>query len=298
MKEITILSGKGGTGKTSVSAAFASIAGNSVICDCDVDASDLFILLDPVLKEKHSFESGAKVCIDQEKCSGCALCYEHCRFEAISKEENNTYVINETLCEGCLLCEKLCPEKAVISQETFDNQWFVSETLYGPFVHARMEPGQENSGKLVTQLRRKAKEIASEKELEFIISDGPPGIGCPVIAAITGSKHIMLVIEPTKSGLHDADRLIDLASSFQIPISAIINKYDIFPAMTMKIEEYLAQKNVEYLGRIPFDPLMLEALAVRKNIVEYAENAPTSMILKDIWLKIKLRIADEKQERK
>ena len=187
MQEITILSGKGGAGKTSVAAAIASLAKNAVFCDNDVDAADLHLIFHPKIIEEHDFSSGIKAVIDPEKCSVCGLCMEHCRFSAIHPNNNGIPEVNPFQCEGCRLCERICPEEAIKSVQYNKNKWFISETRFGPFVHARMGAGEENSGRLVTEIRKKAREIATETVADFIINDGPPGIGCPVIASVTGT---------------------------------------------------------------------------------------------------------------
>lgn len=285
MTEITILSGKGGAGKTSVAAALASLAQNAVFCDNDVDAADLHLIFNPEVKEEHSFSSGSKAIIDAEKCSVCGLCEEHCRFNAIHPNNEGIPEVNPFQCEGCRLCERICPEQAITSVQFHKNKWFVSETRFGPLVHARMGAGEENSGRLVTEIRKKAKEIAAGNSAQFIINDGPPGIGCPVIASVTGTGKVLLVIEPSLSGLHDAKRLLKLVESFYIPVLAVINKYDINPEITTQTEQFLQEKAVPLIGKIPFDTCLVDSMVAGKSLIEFAPNSETGREFKSIWEK-------------
>ena len=286
MKEITILSGKGGTGKTSITAAFVSLAKNAVFCDCDVDAADLHLLLKPETRQSYTYTGGSTALIDQEKCSGCGICLQNCRFEAITKDENGDYSVNPYQCEGCRLCERLCPEKAIITEKSQNNHWFISDTRFGTFIHARMGPGEENSGKLVARLRKKAREIAVEENLDFIINDGPPGIGCPVISTLTGTDIVLMVVEPSKSGFHDAKRLLSLLKSFDVKVYAIINKLDLNYPLSMEIEKYLKQNSVLMFPGIPFDNSFTEAMMESKTITEYRQDSPVSVTLSQIWEEI------------
>ncbi len=283
MKELTILSGKGGTGKTSITAALATLAENAIICDNDVDAADLHLLLHPEMIEKHTFFGGWVVSVDPEKCSGCNLCHEYCRFDAISKKDDGKISINPFQCEGCRLCERVCPEKAIYSDRSSNNHWYVSKTRFGTFIHARMGPGEENSGKLVTQVRKRSKELAGELNAEYIINDGPPGIGCPAIASVSGTGKVLMVIEPTKSGLHDALRLLELVRTFSIDVYAVINKYDINLENTKEIELYLQKEGVEILAKLPFDQEVTEAMIDGKTIIEFKPGTEISLRLKNIW---------------
>ncbi len=287
MFEITVLSGKGGTGKTSFTAALASVAENAVFCDNDVDAADLHLIFNPKILEKHTFYGSWTANIDENKCSDCGLCFSNCRFGAIFQNGKGHYEINEFLCEGCRLCERLCPFHAIKSEKSSNNFWYVSDTRFGKLVHAYMGPGEENSGKLVTQVRTKAKEIAKELNADYVLNDGSPGIGCPVIAAVTGTNLVIVVIEPSKSGLHDASRLIELIHTFNIPIVAIINKFDLNPEVSSDIELYLSESKIPLLGKIQFDPVMVEAVVAGKTIVEHSPENDISQIIKQIWQKIK-----------
>ncbi len=288
MIEITVLSGKGGTGKTSITAALASIAESAVYCDNDVDAADLHLLFKPKVKEKYLFESGWNVIINSDTCKLCNICIKHCRFDAIYSDKNGGLQINPHKCEGCRLCERICPESAISSVKNNNNQWFVSDSRFGTLVHAEMGPGEENSGKLVSQVRKKAKEIALSENKKFVINDGPPGIGCTTIASLTGTNRVLLVIEPTKSALHDAFRLLELIHSFKIKAFAIINKYDINMELVRKIELFLNEKNIPILAYIPFDECMVESMTKGQTIVEHQVNSTSSELIKKAWEKISI----------
>jgi MinD superfamily P-loop ATPase len=286
IKEITILSGKGGTGKTSITAALASIVRNAVFCDNDVDAADLHLIFKPVIKEKFSFSSGSKSLIDTTRCTNCGLCSNYCRFDAIKINSSGFPEVNHYKCEGCRLCQRVCPAEAITLIESDNNHWFISETRFGPLVHAKMGPGEENSGKLVTKIRQKAKDIASETKADFVINDGPPGIGCSAIASVTGSDAVLLVIEPTLSGLHDAIRLIELVKSFHIPVFALINKFDINVKISKKVKIYLSENSIPLLGELPFDVNIVNAMIEEKNIVEYAPDEKITSMLFSAWIKM------------
>ncbi len=286
MKEITIISGKGGTGKTTITAALASVAKNAVYCDNDVDAADLHLLFNPTIQETYDFSSGWAVSIDSEKCSSCNLCLQYCRFDAVHQHDNGEIYINSLQCEGCRLCERVCPNDAISSIENTNNHWFISTSRFGTLVHAEMGPGEENSGKLVTQIRKKAKEIGLASHQNFIINDGPPGIGCATIASLSGTNQVLLVIEPTKSGFHDVVRLVELIHSFNIETYAIINKFDINTEVVREIETFLSENNIPLLAQIPFDENMVEAMSLGQTIVEFQPDSEISEIIKGIWKKL------------
>jgi MinD superfamily P-loop ATPase len=283
MKEITILSGKGGTGKTSITAALCSVAKNAVICDSDVDAADLHLILKPKIQQQEIFEGAYIAIIHPEECVNCGICEDHCHFDSIHQDKTGQYYINPWQCEGCRLCERVCPTQSITSQRSQNNYWYISDTRFGKLIHAKMGAGEENSGKLVTQVRNKAKEIAKEIQADFIINDGPPGIGCPVISSLSGSQQVLLVIEPSKSGLHDIKRLIALIRDFNIPMKAIINKADINIEMTNEIEEYLQLEQIPLLEKISFNKDFVHAMVAEKTIVEYRPKSTLSKQIENIW---------------
>jgi MinD superfamily P-loop ATPase len=280
MKQIVVISGKGGTGKSIITGSFASLAKNKVMADCDVDAADLYLLLHPAVKETHEFSGGKTAFIDERRCSQCGKCQEVCRFEAI-----DNYVVDPISCEGCGICFHICPERAIKMVDSLSGKWFVSETKYGPFVHAKLGVAQENSGKLVTLVRQNAKLIAEKEKKDFVIIDGPPGIGCPVIASLAGVDIALIVTEPTLSGIHDLERIVGVAHHFGIKGAVCINKYDLNLIVTQKIEEYCRHNNIELVGKILFDISVTEALVRGLPIVEYSNNEVTNEI-KNLWEKI------------
>jgi len=267
MKEIVVLSGKGGTGKTSIVGSFAAVAQNKVLADCDVDAADLHLLLNPSSKEENEFWSGQVAVIDEEKCTECGLCQEVCHFEAIED-----FRVDPVSCEGCGFCYHVCPAEAVTMKENLSGHWFVSETRYGSLVHARLGIAQENSGKLVAVVRRKAKQIAENQGVDYIITDGPPGIGCPVISSLSGASLALLVTEPTLSGIHDLERVLGTCYHFGIPAVVCINKYDINDDNTRQIESYCLSQGIEVVAKIPFDNVVTEALIQGLPITEYSQH--------------------------
>jgi MinD superfamily P-loop ATPase len=280
MKQIVVISGKGGTGKSIITGSFASLAKNKVMADCDVDAADLYLLLHPAVKETHEFSGGKTAFIDERRCSQCGKCQEVCRFEAI-----DNYVVDPISCEGCGICFHICPERAIKMVDSLSGKWFVSETKYGSFVHAKLGVAEENSGKLVTLVRQNAKLIAEKEKKDFVIIDGPPGIGCPVIASLAGVDIALIVTEPTLSGIHDLERIVGVAHHFGIKGAVCINKYDLNLIVTQKIEEYCRHNNIELVGKIPFDISVTEALVRGLPIVEYSNNQVTNEI-KNLWEKI------------
>lgn len=289
MKEIVILSGKGGTGKTSITASFAALAKNIVVVDCDVDAADLHLVLEPHASESHDFWGGRIAVIDQEKCTACGSCADACRFDAISSEDGR-YSVNGLECEGCGVCDLICPADAIKLQDTISGQWFLSETRFGVMVHARLGAGGENSGKLVTLIRKRAREIAESVGAQLVLTDGPPGIGCPVIASLADANHVLIITEPTVSGIHDLQRVAQLTSHFKVAASIIINKSDINESKAAEIDEYASKHNIEVLGRIPYDPIVTAAQLEAKSIIEYS-SGEISDTLREIWDKVS-RIID------
>lgn len=283
MKEIVVISGKGGTGKTSVVGSFASLAKNPVLADCDVDAADLHLILSPNIKKKTDFSGGKQAEIVSDKCTGCGKCFELCRFEAISQiEDDNKYIINTVDCEGCGVCAWFCPEKAITFEEKVNGQWFVSETSYGTMVHAKLGIAEENSGKLVTLVRNEAKKIAKENNNPYIIVDGSPGIGCPVIASIGGSDLVLIVSEPTLSGEHDLERVVELTKHFKVPAMVCVNKYDINKEMAKRIQKKTEKLGLIYAGNIRYDKIVTKAQIAKASVVEYT-NLPIAEDIKSIW---------------
>jgi MinD superfamily P-loop ATPase len=277
MKEIVVLSGKGGTGKTSIVASFAVLAQSKVLADCDVDAADLHLLLKPKVKEEKEFWSGQVAFIDQEKCTECGLCQELCRFGAIKD-----FKVAPTACEGCGFCYQVCPVDAIAMKESMSGHSFISETKYGYLCHARLGIAQENSGKLVALVRRNAKFIAERENLDYILTDGPPGIGCPVISSLSGASLALLVTEPTLSGMHDLERVIGVCRHFGVPVLVCTNKYDINQENSKKIERYCLNQGVEVASKIPFDNVVTEALIRQLPVVEYSDNKVSREIEK-LW---------------
>ena len=277
MKEIVILSGKGGTGKTTIVGSFAALAKNKVLADCDVDAADLHLLLSPSERQKSEFWSGQVAYIDEDECTDCGLCQELCRFNAIKD-----FRVDPVSCEGCGFCSHICPVEAITMRENMSGYWFVSDTKYGPLVHARLGIAQENSGKLVAVVRQRAKQIAEEHNLDYIISDGPPGIGCPVISSLSGASLALLVTEPSLSGMHDLERVLGVCGHFGVPALVCINKYDLNEENTRKIESQCISQRVEIAGRVPFDNIVTKSIVQGVPVVEYSSGTVTREIEK-MW---------------
>jgi len=278
VKQIVIISGKGGTGKTVITGAFAALAENKVMADCDVDAADLYLLLEPSIKERHEFRSGKTALIDKEKCIKCGKCIEVCRFDAIGED----FTVDGISCEGCAFCSFACPVGAINMEENISGEWFISDTRFGSMVHAKLGIAQENSGKLVSLVRKQAKELAEKKGADWVVVDGAPGIGCPVIASLSGIDCAVVVTEPTLSGLHDADRVINVAKHFGILAKLIVNKYDLNMDMTGKIDQYCKENNIDLIGKIPFDKSIVEAMVLGKTIIEY-KSGQAQKEIKSAW---------------
>jgi len=288
LKEIVVISGKGGTGKTSIVASFAALATNAVLADCDVDAADLHLVLQPDIKQTHDFSGGKLASVITEKCIGCGRCEEVCNFDApvfagpANDVVGKTYVIDSIACEGCGVCVRFCPVDAIEFKDAVNGQWFVSQTRFGPMVHARLGIAQENSGKLVSVIRKEAGRLAGEQQKDIIIVDGAPGIGCPVIASIAGADLVLIVTEPTVSGSHDLNRVLELTRHFGIPTAICINKYDLNPAMAGTIEKHAQQEDLNVVGRINYDNVVTEAQVAGKSIVEYADGQLKEQII-SLW---------------
>ncbi|MDD5042445.1 MAG: ATP-binding protein [Candidatus Omnitrophica bacterium] len=278
MKKITIISGKGGTGKTVVSASFAALARNKIMVDCDVDAADLHLILHPRVRERHEFSGGSSAAVDKGICVRCGKCLSVCRFSAVSPD----FDIEGFSCEGCGLCARLCPSGAIRMVKNVSGEWFVSDTAYGPLVHARLGAAEENSGKLVSKIRERAEEMAQKEGFDYVIADGPPGIGCPVIASLSGADLALIVTEPTLSGLHDAARVIKTAKQLKVPLRLAVNKYDLNPSMSEEIERYCSGESVPLCAKIPFDRRVVESVLEGKPAAELTGCAAAEEIRR-IW---------------
>jgi len=325
VKEIVIISGKGGTGKTSLTAAFATLAGNAVLADCDVDAADLFLVMDPTIQKRSEFRCGNEAVIRQADCIGCGACLARCRFDAVKRTSAagvgsgqascsdcvvcsrscsgkiqdmieqmggngqdyspHTFIIESTSCEGCGVCVHFCPVKAIDFPERIAGEWFISRTSHGDMVHARLNPGGENSGKLVSKVKEEARRIAKDNGADILLVDGPPGVGCPVIAAVSGAALVLIVTEPTLSGIHDMMRVIELARHFSIPAAVCVNKWDLNPEMTERIERESAQAGAMITGRIRYDRVFTKAQINGKSVIDEQSGGASDDIRK-IWSKM------------
>ena len=296
MTELVVCSGKGGTGKTTVVAGLAALAEDFILADCDVDAANLHLVMDPVVEKTTPFIAGHTAVIRPEDCAECGECKALCRFDAITSTPNGqgglTYEVDPLQCEGCGVCVRFCSTDAIDFPERRCGEWHLSRTLGGPMVHADLDVGAENSGKLVTVVREQARAIAERTEAEMILVDGPPGIGCPVTAALTGSDLTLLVTEPSLSGLHDLIRIADLAKHFAVPALVCINKHDLSPRLTRNIEESCGKKGLPVVGRIPFDPAVNEAVAAGRNLIEHAPHSEAAQALTVMWHGIERHMAD------
>jgi len=283
MKQIVIVSGKGGTGKTVITGAFAALARNKVMADCDVDAADLHLLLQPEIKERHDFRSGLSATIDKETCQQCGKCIAVCRFNTIS----SGFMVDHVSCEGCGFCSHICPVGAIKMEECLAGEWFISQTRFGPMVHAKLGIAEENSGKLVSLVRKQAKELAEKNNCDWVIIDGAPGIGCPVIASLSGIDCAVVVTEPTLSGLYDASRVIEVTKHFNVPARLVINKFDLNINMSEKIEEYCVENGIPLIGKVRFDKTVVEAMVEGKTIIEGKDTVVKDELLR-IWDKLRL----------
>jgi len=326
MKQLVILSGKGGTGKTSVAAAFAHLACEgpsplrAVLADADVDAANLELVLRPQRLEIHDFIGGSVAVTDPERCQGCGICEQVCRFEAVilspplhppifaqlhpknaslRRGENGgneggkgeVYTVDPIACDGCAACVYQCPEQAIRMEAQIAGRWYRSESRYGPLFHADLYPAQENSGKLVTLVKQNARLCALDNDVPIIIVDGPPGIGCPVISAAAGANLALIVTEPTVAGIHDLKRVLQTTTHFRIPALVVVNKADIYPQGAAEIEAVCAELGVELIGQIPFDPTVTEAMLNGEPVTAYRADAPSSQAMVTIWQIVSARLA-------
>jgi MinD superfamily P-loop ATPase len=285
MKQITIISGKGGTGKTTLVASFAALAENIVIADCDVDAPDLHLLLHPEIVTREEFKGLNVAAIDKSKCIECGICEEACRFKAIS-DTGSGYTVDPTRCEGCGVCVFVCDQDAASLSERVSGCAFISKTKYGTMAHAQLNIAEEASGKLVTVVRNNAQRVAEEEGSELILIDGSPGIGCPVIASLTGVDLALVITEPTMSGLHDLERILDVTRHFRITSVVCINKYDINETNSRRITEFCQERGVTIVRNIPYDPVVTEAMVAAMPVVEFSDGAVSDAI-REIWASIK-----------
>jgi MinD superfamily P-loop ATPase len=301
MKQLVILSGKGGTGKTSVAAAFAHLAAEgdpperAVLADADVDAANLELVLDPQPLERHEFIGGPVAVIDAELCQGCGICYDVCRFDAVvlAPGEHKAYAVDPIACEGCATCVYQCPEAAIHMAPQLAGHWFRSDSRYGPLFHAALRPAQENSGKLVTLVKQQARLLALDGGYDAVIVDGPPGIGCPVISAASGADLALIVAEPTAAGIHDMERVLATTAHFRVRALVCINKADIYLAGTAQIEAYCRKRGIEVVGHIPFDTTVTEAMVQGQPVTAFDPLAPASQALVAVWQRIAARISEQ-----
>jgi MinD superfamily P-loop ATPase len=292
MKQLVILSGKGGTGKTSVAAALAHLASEErpiVLADADVDAANLELVLDPTKREEHVFMGGQVAIIDPDLCQLCGRCYEVCRFEAVIPGED-TYRVDPLACEGCASCVYQCPEGAIHAEEQQAGLWFRSDTRFGPLFHAHLFAGQENSGKLVTMVKQQGRLLALDEGRELLIVDGPPGIGCPVISANAGADLALLVTEPTVSGIHDLERILGTVNHFRVPGLVLINKGDLNPAQTARIEAYCQARNIEVVGKLPYDDVVTQAMVRGQAVTCYQPDGEMARALRQAWTRVRVHL--------
>ncbi len=291
MKELVVISGKGGTGKTSLVASFAALAEKKVLADCDVDAADLHLVLKPSIKQRGEFTGGKEARILVEQCTACGRCAAACRFDAVrfdgppSSTVAKTYRVDPIACEGCGVCVRVCPAEAIEFEPAVNGEWYISDTRHGPMVHARLGPAAENSGKLVTLVRNQAQQIAERDGLELVLVDGAPGIGCPVIASITGADLVLLVTEPTLSGLHDLERVHALVKHFGVPTLVSVNKYDINVELCETIEATARRLGARVLGRVRYDRSFTKAQMEGLSVIEYNRSASEEDV-RSLWRQV------------
>ncbi|MEA3479656.1 MAG: ATP-binding protein [Bacteroidota bacterium] len=298
MKQLVILSGKGGTGKTSVAAAFADLLSvenapfKTVLADADVDASNLELVLMPSVVEREEFWGGSVAEIDPDNCSACGICAEVCRFDAVSVKDD-VYTVDPIACDGCAACVYQCPDEAISMKEELAGEWYRSESIFGPLFHAMLIPAQENSGKLVTLVKQQARLLALDEAYDLVLVDGPPGIGCPVISAVSGANLALIVAEPTASGVHDMHRVLETTRHFDVEAVICINKADIYPDGTDEIEEFCRNENIRVVGKIPFDLKVTESMIQGKPVTSYRPDSPASLAIRDVWTEVMKVLKDQ-----
>ena len=292
MKQLTVISGKGGTGKTTLLASLATLAKRAIIVDADVDAADLHLLLKPKIQRREPFVASKVARIDPEQCDRCNRCVEACRFSAISSLQ-----VDPISCEGCGVCFHICPKDAISLEDVQSGEWFISQTRCGPMVHAKLGVAQENSGKLVTLVRKEAQRLAKEDGYPLILIDGPPGIGCPVIASLGGVDNALVVTEPSLSGIHDLERVLEVCRHFQVPAWVCVNKWDINPENTRRIEQYCQEKGSPVIGEIPFDPVVTRAMIAERTVLEYSPSM-VGREIENIWMRIQCLMNLQNEERR
>ncbi len=293
VRELVVVSGKGGTGKTSITASFAALAGQAVVADCDVDAADLHLILNPEVIHTWPFSGGHTAVIDPDRCNGCGICAEHCRFGALSplpEKSGPVFAVDSLSCEGCGVCVDVCPERAALLMPSLNGSWFVSETRFGPMVHARLGIAQENSGKLVSLVRKEAKAVARSRHCDLVICDGSPGVGCPVIASVTGATFVLIVTEPTLSGFHDLERVAHLCRQMNIEAGFCINKVDINPEIALEMEKAAERFGIPFLGRVRYDEDVTKAQVKHLSIVEYGDGVAARDI-RELWGRVQDALA-------
>nr|WP_321378423.1 P-loop NTPase [uncultured Bacteroides sp.] len=280
--EIAVISGKGGTGKSSISSAFVSVAKSAVVVDCDVDASNLYLLFSPLCKEEEVFVSGSHAVVNNDKCTNCNTCIDLCRFDAISKVDGKIR-ISESACDGCYLCSRVCPVQAIKMIPADKSRMYAGTFRYGDMVYGRLAPGEENSGKMVNLLREKAKKYVEDYGYDTVILDGPPGIGCPVISTITGVDKVVVVTEPTISGFLDMKRVIEVVCRFSVQMSVIVNKYDLNPGICEQIDKWCEEMEIPVVAHLPFDAQIVEAMIAGKTIIEYNKDCEVSRLIENAY---------------
>lgn len=300
--ELVVLSGKGGTGKTSLVGSLAALSENKLLVDCDVDAADLHLIVGAKIGRPRDFTASSRALINKEKCTACGICLDYCRFDAIKSQPDQNvssgerFWVDEYSCEGCGVCRHFCPEGAIDFRPVVSGRWFISRTKYGTLIHARLGIAEGNSGKLVSLLRGTAKSVAESEGRKLIIIDGPPGIGCPVIASLTGADYVLIVTEPSKSAFHDMERIVRLISHFNIPMGLCINKFDINVGFAGRMEEYAAEKGITVLARIPYDALVTRAQVAGIPFIKYTENN-TSRAIRSLWRRLQNELTLEMDQK-